>query len=101
VNSGFVSLEDRPNSWSLQVRVTKCREKDPSHWILTTGEPLDRTPHGIMFWGFKGWETLHLDRESHKVSSVEGSCGQVAHPVSGDHVVDRWHKHTTEKGRSG
>jgi hypothetical protein len=34
------------------------------------------------------------------VECREGSCGQVAHPVSGDHVVDRWCKHTMHRKRS-
>jgi anaerobic selenocysteine-containing dehydrogenase len=42
-----------------------------------------------------------FDCRSHEVSSIEGLCEHVAHPLGGEHVVDRWHNNKfPEKGGS-
>jgi hypothetical protein len=43
-----------------------------------------------------------FDYRSHEVPSIEGSCEHVAHPLGGDHMVDRWRNNKCpEKGGSG
>ena len=45
---------------------------------------------------------IPFDYRSHIVPSIEGSCEHVAHPLGGDHVVDRWcNNKRLEKGGSG
>jgi hypothetical protein len=47
--------------------------------------------------GFQRVKELHLDHQSHEVSSVEGSYEHVSHPLGGDRVVDRWRKHRAHR----
>jgi hypothetical protein len=59
VNSGFVSLEGRPNSWFfVKSRVARSREGDPDHWIQATGEPLDQNLRGVSRIGGSGVERI-------------------------------------------
>jgi hypothetical protein len=59
-NSGFMSLEGRPNSWFHEVPIReekgrRSRPLDPSHRRTVGLEP----PHGIMYRGF-GVERIYF-----------------------------------------
>jgi hypothetical protein len=65
-----------------------------NHWI--------RTSAWYRVLGFQRLKELLFDYRSREVLSIEGSCKHVAHPLGGDHMIDRWRNNMCpKKGGSG
>jgi hypothetical protein len=74
INSGFVSLEGRPNSWFFaKFQVARSREGDPDHWIQVHGRTVGLNFTGYHISEVRGLKELIFDCRSHEVLSVEGS----------------------------
>jgi hypothetical protein len=85
----------------VKSQVARSMEGDPNHWIQATGEPLDQNLHVVSCIGGSGLKEFLFDCRSREVKP-EGLCEHVAHPLGGDHMVDRWcNKKRPEKGGSG
>jgi hypothetical protein len=81
----------------MKSQVARSREGDPDHWIQATGEPLDQNLHVVSRIRGSGLKEFLFDCRSREVSSIEGSCEHVSHPLGGDHVVDRWHNNKHQR----
>jgi hypothetical protein len=84
MNSGFVSLEGRPNSWFCAKSELRGAGKE----IQTVGsKPWEnrwiRTFMGYRVSEVQGLKEFLFDCRSHEVPSAEGSYEHVAHPIGG------------------
>jgi hypothetical protein len=84
----------------MKSRVARSREGDPDHWIQAMGEPLDQNLHVVSHIGGSGVERVSFRLQKSRSVERRGLMRtHVSHPLGGDHVVDRWHKHRAPRER--
>jgi hypothetical protein len=86
-----VSLEARPNFLvCTKFRVARNREGDPDHWIQTWENRWIRISTWYHILGGSGFERVSFRLQNSQSVERRGLVQTCAHPVGGDHVVDRW-----------